>query len=333
MKKNICRLLIVMTVCLAACASQEGTTELESLSELESISDSEPEIETQSETETDAETDAETETDVETETESEQLPAEDTVPVVSTDRLIFEKVSGGYAVSGSDIGEDEVCDISIPSTYQNQPVLEIKNGALELRMGVRRIIIPSTVEVMGDNCFIECMNLEEIQVEEDNRNYCSEDGVLFTKDKSELIQCPAKKNGDYDIPKEVKAINAWAFDRCKQLTAIAIPEGITEISSGTFYSCLNLKKVELPDGIKELGSSAFYNCQKLEIIYMPNKIEEIAENAFVGCSKLTEIQFAGTMQEWKAIEKKNHWIGNYDGTVTCVVRCTDGVIDLSKEGN
>ncbi len=50
--------------------------------------------------------------------------------------------------------------------------------------------------------------------------------------------------------------------------------------------------------------------------------------AFYGCSSLTDIQFKGTVEEWKAIQKKYLlYLGSENYTVTC----TDGTID--KEGN
>ena len=58
------------------------------------------------------------------------------------------------------------------------------------------------------------------------------------------------------------------------------------------------------------------------------KIPNTIDRAFYGCSSLTDIQFKGTVEEWKAIQKKYLlYLGSENYTVTC----TDGTID--KEGN
>ena len=60
---------------------------------------------------------------------------------------------------------------------------------------------------MTENTFSCCYNLEKIEVDPKNARFCSEDGVLFSKDKKELLTCPAGKTDKiYKVPDEVKKI-------------------------------------------------------------------------------------------------------------------------------
>ena len=60
---------------------------------------------------------------------------------------------------------------------------------------------------MTENTFSYCYNLEKIEVDPKNARFCSEDGVLFSKDKKELLTCPAGKTDKiYKVPDEVKKI-------------------------------------------------------------------------------------------------------------------------------
>lgn len=41
--------------------------------------------------------------------------------------------------------------------------------------------------------FEKCKNLTEINIDDDNPQYSSEDGMLYNKDKTQLIRCPIAK--------------------------------------------------------------------------------------------------------------------------------------------
>ena len=78
---------------------------------------------------------------------------------------------------------------------------------------LENVRISSTVNSIGLMAFFECCNLESIVVEEDNAEYSNdENGVLFDKDKTVLIQYPiGSKNTTYNIPDTVKTIDVYSF--------------------------------------------------------------------------------------------------------------------------
>ena len=73
------------------------------------------------------------------------------------------------------------------------------------------VTISDSVSSIGRGAFWNCSSLAEIAVESGNANYNSIDGVLFDKDMTILIQCPAGKSGACSIPASVTSIGEGAF--------------------------------------------------------------------------------------------------------------------------
>ena len=57
---------------------------------------------------------------------------------------------------------------------------------------IEYITIPQSVVHIGKDCFRNCYELKEIEVEDLNINYSSDEGILFNKNKSVLISVPSK---------------------------------------------------------------------------------------------------------------------------------------------
>ena len=140
-------------------------------------------------------------------------------------------------------------------------------------------------------------------MEENNQSYCSEDGVLFNKDKTELIQYPSKKaDKQYVIPSSVTSIGDNAFYGCSSLTSIEIPSSVTSIGNGAFSRCSSLTSIEIPEGVTSIRNGAFSGCSSLTSIDIPNSVTSIGASAFSSCSKLTTINYHGTEEQFKAIK-------------------------------
>ena len=98
------------------------------------------------------------------------------------------------------------------------------------------MIIPNSVTSIGDEAFSGCSSLTSVDVAAGNPNYISENGVLFNKAKTELIQYPAGKlDTSYTIPNSVTSISEGAFEDCAALTSITIPDSVTSIDNYAFF--------------------------------------------------------------------------------------------------
>ena len=101
--------------------------------------------------------------------------------------------------------------------------------------------------------FNELPKLTNINVSAENDDFTSVDGVLYSKDKSELIAFPAGRAGNFMIPSHVKEISQFAFSNSK-LTSITIPDTVTYIATDTFEGASQLQSISIPDKfITELG--------------------------------------------------------------------------------
>ncbi len=81
-------------------------------------------------------------------------------------------------------------NITIPNTIADATVTAISDNAFKDCSNVTRINIPSSVNFIGDKVFVGCSSLERFEVAEDNQNYCSLNGILYSKDKKKIICTP-----------------------------------------------------------------------------------------------------------------------------------------------
>ena len=83
-------------------------------------------------------------------------------------------------------------------------------------------------------------------VDEDNQNFCSIDGALYTKDKKALIYYPAGvKNAK--VADGTETIVTGAFFDKTDIESVVIPESVKLIDREAFLNCTNLNSVTLPD--------------------------------------------------------------------------------------
>lgn len=171
--------------------------------------------------------------------------------------------------------------------------------------------IPSNVESIGDYVFSECTSLSAVNVDYGNMSYSSQDGVLFDKNKTELIYYPLGRKGGYSIPYGVSVIadyafyysavtdilipntvtniGEWAFGYCLNLMNIDIPNSVENIGYASFSNCINLKSIELHEGLLSIDSWAFQYCTSLEKISIPDSVISMDWPTFSYCESLSEV--------------------------------------------
>ena len=138
-----------------------------------------------------------------------------------------------------------------------QGVTSIGDHAFEWLGNLTSVQLPSGLKSIGASAFRYCYDLESINVSADNSTYSSEEGVLFNKDKTELLMYPAAKtNTSYTVPSSVVRIGEWAFSDCESLESISLPEGLTTIGSAAFAGC-GLKSITIPSSVIEIEDYSY----------------------------------------------------------------------------
>lgn len=174
-------------------------------------------------------------------------------------------------------------------------------------------------------------SLKYVDIHEENANFMDIDGVVFSKDETQLLYYPAAKEGEYVIPEKVQIIGANVFEGKTGLTKITIGHQVTEIGEYAFDGCINLEEVvflpvpvaegeeaaaervtldigqyafnnckklttiELPVGTKTIGTYAFSNCIALPSINIPDGVTELNDRMFSGCDLLTTIKIPASV--------------------------------------
>lgn len=161
---------------------------------------------------------------------------------------------------------------SITSVEIDSGVTSIMRGAFYECRNLISITIPASVTNIGDNylVFENCNSLTEINVDENNENYASLNGVLFNKAGNELIKFPEGKSGDYIIPNGVTSIGNRAFAYCSGLTSITIQNSVTNIGERAFFDCIGLKEVHYNgsfENFKKISVGSYNECYSKATIY------------------------------------------------------------------
>lgn len=151
------------------------------------------------------------------------------------------------------------------------------------------VILGDSAENIANMAFDGCDSLSNITIDENNENYCIVDGIMFSKDMTELVFCPPNKAGDVVIPKSVKTIKSFAFNSCSEITSVTFNEGLESIGDYAFYGCESLESITLPDSLCQIGTYSFGMCDSLTSVDLGNGIETVPSNAFNSCNEIRSL--------------------------------------------
>lgn len=218
--------------------------------------------------------------------------------LISLDSASIDKreVSGGTYINN--------CLVEVSSDVSGEfCVLEgttyISDLAFYCCRDITKIVIPGTVETIGEAAFCECEELETI--------------VLV--------------NG-------LKCLGEYAFQGCKRLTSVTIPDTVSRMGNSMFIECDNLESIYISennknflcdslgaiyskdkkvlytvpirpdvsiydyssdisytilDGTERICGFAFQNCDNLDVINLPETLIRIDSYAFANCEYLKQL--------------------------------------------
>ncbi len=135
-------------------------------------------------------------------------------------------------------------NIALPSA-----ITQIQGNAFSNCTSLKVIKIPQNVESIMGNSFQNTGTA--FSVASSNKNFSSENGVLYNADKTILYKFPAYKSGNYKTPDSVTKVSSYAFNYCQNLDKVTIGEGIKKINKNAFNNS-SIKELLLPSTLKTL---------------------------------------------------------------------------------
>lgn len=174
--------------------------------------------------------------------------------------------------------------IAIPES-----VKKIDYGAFDGCCALDEVFIPRNVQEIDSHAFYCCPNIRSFTVDRSNKHFISDDGVVFSRDRSALLIYPAAKSDlNYVIPHTVTQIECDVFNLCGSLESVVIPEGVKKIGA-LFIKCRKLKRVDIPASV-EIAPRTFVDCQETFKIYIHSEKESklnypwgLKENQIIWC--------------------------------------------------
>ena len=116
-------------------------------------------------------------------------------------------------------------------------------------------------------------NLEKITVNEKNLKFSSFYGVLYNKDKTELIWYPPMKSDkEFTVPDTVNRIN---FIRSVFLESLTVSDSVKTIEDDAFWVCEGLKYVHIGSGLEKFDYNDEFSVKYENIFVMCKNLERI----------------------------------------------------------
>lgn len=241
------------------------------------------------------------------------------VRTVQKDTFEYEQTQSGYELSKfSNTGYITTLDIDFASSVEydeNNPdvntnfkivkdetkkVTSVGAYALNCDERVKIINIGAEVEFVEPKAFYSCWALQQIEVDENNPNYCDIDGVLYSKDKTRIICRPcdhdtylAEKYGHAKYDENGYRIEPAAEDAnyeqyVKDVLTFVVPSTVETVGELCF-NYANMKNVYLPEGLKAIETLGFFEIPLLENVYSYKTDALIAESHYVSDAALGEV--------------------------------------------
>lgn len=200
-------------------------------------------------------------------------------------------------------------------------VKKISAGAFYSVRNLRNVELGASVETIEDGAITGSPDFTRFAIDSNNPNYTADaEGIIYTKNKEELVLYPSGRAGEYSTLPTTKKIRKRAFYYAQKVTKVnfnsalenidndafqtttalkeitfAAPSSLTRIGTWVFINT-GLTKLELPASLKEIGSNAFSGNANLKTVTVADnsQLESIGTYAFSGNSNLESFTFEGS---------------------------------------
>ena len=175
-------------------------------------------------------------------------------------------------------------------------VKKLAKGAFDKAVKLRNVLLGPSVDTIEDGAFGGNNDLAAFDVDPANPNYTADNGVIYTKNKEELVLFPAGKAGEYTTLSTTKKIRNRAFYYAQKVTKVTFNSNLEVIDNDAFQATTKLANItfEAPAKIKTIGTFAFQGSGLTEL-NIPTSLEVVSWSAF-GSTKLKKVTVADGSQ-------------------------------------
>lgn len=225
------------------------------------------------------------------------------------DIVIADAVDG---VLVTEIGDTAFIGKDIVSVYIPDSVTKIGYRAFETCTSLLGVEIPHSVINISTQAFLGCKSLESVIIHE---------GVQTIGQRA-FTACGVRS---IEIPHSMTQIGIGAFHQCSSLESVTLNTGVQIIDNTAFFAC-PIQMITIPSSVTTIGDQAFSYCDSLNSVILEEGVQKIGKGAFSYCTALSSIEipvsvtsigdevftkaglnsitYAGTAEQWNAIEKK-----------------------------
>ncbi|MDO4846587.1 MAG: leucine-rich repeat protein [Clostridiaceae bacterium] len=181
-------------------------------------------------------------------------------------------------------------ELVVPDGIDGHTVVALTSFSLSSLDSVQSVSIGANISRIEPTSIANCPQLTVINVDSDNESFCSFEGVLYNRNKTQLLSYPtAKPDTSFSIPEGVESVAFDAFLFCSCLESVTFPDSLKSIGGEAFAACFSLNNVVIPDNVESLGMYAFYMCESLSNVSLSESLTQLQPCTFGACTALTEI--------------------------------------------
>ena len=184
----------------------------------------------------------------------------------------------------------------VPSSLNGRIVSKIGSNVFKNRNQITKIILPDTINSIGDSAFENCSSLQSVTWSPN----------LVTIGASAFKGCT--NLDEVILPNTVTNIDSYAFEGCTNLESVTLSNSLYAIGVGAFKGCSSLEEIEIPASVQHIDSNAFENCTNLTSVIVERAvtgITNLGSNVFDGCS--TSLQIIVPQDRVAEYKNKVYW--------------------------
>lgn len=144
-------------------------------------------------------------------------------------------------------------EITVPAMVNGRAVMAIGPRAFQDQTMLRRVTLPDTVAVIGEDAFAGCIALESVT-----------------------------------FGTGLKLLDMGCFRDCESLDYVSLPAKVEEIGRDAFARCGSLAEVALHSEVRVIRDGAFSLCEQLQTFTYPKRPLRVASGAFSACYTLPQ---------------------------------------------